>query len=100
MKLKELLLKLKKFIQSIDLSGVRLGTIIRLIMMVISCGLYIAAMLGIEIPIVDENIIANVVLTIFGIISFLQSYWKNNSWTTAAQDADKLMQEKKLESIE
>ena len=100
MKLKQLLTKLKKFIQSIDLSGVSMGTVVRLIMIVISCGLYIAKMVGVEIPVVDENTVATAVVTVFGIISFLQSYWKNNSWTTAAQDADKLMQEKKIESIE
>lgn len=100
MKLKSIYMKLRKTIQSIDLSKVNAGTVVRLIMMVISCTFYILKMCGVEIPMVDENTVATIVVTVFGVVSFLQAYWKNNSWTTAAQEADLIMQEKKAESSE
>ena len=100
MKLKTIYTNVKKTIQSIDLSKVNTGTVVRLIMMAISCAFYILKMCGVEIPMIDESTIATIVVTVFGVVSFLQAYWKNNSWTTAAQEADSIMQEKKAEYLE
>lgn len=100
MKAKLVYKKIKSTIQNIDLSKVNAGTVIRLAMVLISCFIYVAKMCGLEIPIVDENTVATVVITVFGIVSFLQGYWKNNSWTTAAQEADALMKIKKEETLE
>lgn len=100
MKTKSIYTKVKKTIQDIDLSKVNAGTVIRLVMMIISCALYILKMCGVDIPVIDENTVATIVVTVFGVISFLQAYWKNNSWTKSAQEADALMQEKKAESLE
>lgn len=84
---------MKKFIQSINLNGVTYGTVTRLIMMLITAVVYILSLFDIEIPVVGESTVASIVIAVFGIISFLQSYWKNNSWTQAAQDADAVMEE-------
>lgn len=87
----------KKFINSIDLASVSVGTWVRLAMMIITMVVFIAKMLGVEIPMVDENTVAEIIVLIFGVISFLQSYWKNNSFTKSAQAADEFMVEKKGE---
>ena len=84
---------MKKFIQSINLNGVTYGTVTRLIMMLITAVVYVLSLFDIEIPVVGESTVASIVIAVFGIISFLQSYWKNNSWTQAAQDADAVMEE-------
>ena len=84
---------MKKFIQSINLNGVTYGTVTRLIMMLITAVVYILSLFDIEIPVVGESTVGSIVIAAFGIISFLQSYWKNNSWTQAAQDADAVMEE-------
>lgn len=100
MKLQEICQKTKKTIQDIDLSQVNAGTVVRLIMVLISCILYVVKVCGIEIPLIDESVVSSIVIVVFGLISFLQAYWKNNSWTKAAQEADAIMQEKKSETLE
>ena len=89
--------KFKKFIQSINLSGVSTGAVVRGIMVLISIVAFILKLFEVQIPVIDESIVLDVVIALFGTISFLQAYWKNNSFTNAAQEADKVMQEKKVE---
>ena len=89
--------KLKQFIQSINLQGVTVGTIVRTVMLIISIVIFILKAFGVEIPVIEENTVTDVIIALFGLISFLQAYWKNNSITKAAQEADKIMQEKKGE---
>ena len=89
--------KLKQFIQSINLQGVTVGTIVRTVMLIISIVIFILNAFGVEIPVIEENTVTDVIIALFGLISFLQAYWKNNSITKAAQEADKIMQEKKGE---
>ena len=89
--------KLKQFIQSINLQGITVGTIVRTVMLIISIVIFILNAFGVEIPVIEENTVTDVIIALFGLISFLQAYWKNNSITKAAQEADKIMQEKKGE---
>lgn len=89
--------KIKNFINSIKLEAVAPSTIVRLIMVMIAIAAWILKMFGIIPPAVDENTVFNIVITTFGIIAFLQSYWKNNSWTESAQIADEVMKYKKEE---
>lgn len=84
--------KFKKFINSINLANIKLGTILRLIMVLISAVIYVLKVFNVAtIESVDENLIANIVVAVLGVISFLQAYWKNNSWTDSAQLADEYM---------
>ena len=79
--------KLKQFIQSINLQGVTVGTIVRTVMLIISIVIFILKAFGVEIPVIEENTVTDVIIALFGLISFLQAYWKNNSITEAAQEA-------------
>lgn len=91
------MLKIKNFIKNIKLDAVAPTTIARLIMMIIAIAAWGMKMFGIVPPEIDENLIFNIVITAFGVIAFLQAYWKNNSWTESAQIADKVMKCKKEE---
>lgn len=79
---------MKTTIQCININKVSLGTWVRTVMLMISAVIYVAETVGIKIPVVDENKVANTLMVLFGIISFLQCYWKNNSFTDAAQEED------------
>lgn len=91
------MIKIKNFIKKIKLKSVSAATIVRLVMMVLAIVAWILKMFGVMPPAVDESTIADVVLVVFGIVAFLQAYWKNNSWTEAAQIADGVMKYKKEE---
>lgn len=91
---------MKKFIESIDLVNVSAGTWVRMAQMIISIVIMIFKAFGIVIPSIDENIIINIVALVFALISFLQCFWKNNSFTNAAQVADIYMQKFKKEATE
>lgn len=91
------MIKIKNFIMSIKLETVSVATIVRLIMMITAIVIWILKMFGVMSPAIDESIVANIVIVLFGLVTFLQSYWKNNSWTEAAQIADEVMQSKKEE---
>lgn len=89
--------KIKKFIEKIDIKSVSVSVVVRLIMMIVAMIAWVFKMFGIIPPQLNESDVFNVVITLFGIIAFLQAYWKNNSWTKAAQIADSVMQYKKEE---
>lgn len=78
----------KKFISQIDLVNVSVSTWVRFIQMIISIIAIICKIFNVIIPSIDDNILINIVIGVFTVISFLQCYWKNNSFTTAAQVAD------------
>lgn len=91
-----MLAKIKKFIQEINLSGVSIGTWVRTIMFVISIVLFVLKFFGYEFTVSEGNV-EDIVIAVFCLISFLQSYWKNNSITKAAQEADQYLHEKRGE---
>lgn len=74
-----------------NLSGVSVGTWVRLILMVISLVNMALAAAG-KAPIsADYTEIYTVVSVIFSAIVGIASYWKNNSFTAAAQAADEFL---------
>ena len=87
--------KVKDFIETINVSGITVSTWVRTIMLILSVAVYVLKLFDVTIPIVDENVISEVLVALIGVISFLQAYWKNNSITKAAQEADQIMQDKK-----
>lgn len=89
--------KIKKFVKSINVSGISVGTWVRTIMLILSVVVFVLKIFDIVIPVIDENLITEIILGVVGVISFLQAYWKNNSITQSAQESDKIMQEKKNE---
>lgn len=81
-------MKFKTVIKTINLKNVKVSTWVRLAMMVIALVSYLLKEFGLVPPEISENQVYNVVIAIFTVISFLQAYWKNNSFTEAAQEAD------------
>ena len=88
MKRKGIYMKIKTVITTINLKKVKISTWVRLLMMIIALVSYLAKEFGLIPPEVTENDVYNIVIAIFTVVSFLQAYWKNNSFTEAAQEAD------------
>ena len=89
--------KVKNFINSLDVKNANISTIVRLLALVVAGVYWVLKGFGVTPPAIDQNVIVNVVMLVFGAIAAIQSYWKNNSWTTAAQEADNIMKDKKTE---
>lgn len=70
-------------------------TIIRTIVLGIALLNQIFAMFGISQLDIDDDVIYQVVTAIATIGSAVWAWWKNNSFTTAAQEADKVLEELK-----
>lgn len=81
-------MKFKTIIKTINLKNVKVSTWVRLVMLVIALVSYLLKEFGLVPPEITENQVYNVVIVIFTVVSFLQAYWKNNSFTEAAQEAD------------
>lgn len=81
-------MKFKTIIKTINLKNVRVSTWVRLVMVIIALVSYLAKEFGLVPPEISQNEVYNIVIIVFTIISFLQAYWKNNSFTEAAQEAD------------
>lgn len=81
--------KIKDIIRNIH--NVTLGTWVRLILLFLSMSNMTLQAFGVNpIPISDDSIVT--VLTVaFAVISGLVAYWKNNSFTEAAQSADEVL---------
>lgn len=88
---------MKKFVQSIDLQNVSKGTVVRGILMVMVLINYILSALDINPVVINETDLGNVVTIFLTVGTFVISYWKNNSWTKAAQAADTKLNEIKGE---
>lgn len=70
-------------------------TIIRTIVLGIALLNQIFAMFGISQLDIDDDVIYQVVTAIATIGSAVWAWWKNNSFTEAAQEADKVLEELK-----
>ena len=79
-----------------NLSGVKTSTWIRLIMLVLSLVNLILGAFGIAPITFDENELYAVVSVIFAVITGIVAFWKNNSFTSAAQAADEYLHNQKL----
>ena len=79
-----------------NLSGVKNSTWIRLIMLVLSLVNLILGAFGIAPITFDENELYAVVSVIFAVITGIVAFWKNNSFTSAAQAADEYLHNQKL----
>lgn len=70
-------------------------TIIRTIVLGIALLNQIFAMFGVPQLDIDDDVIYQLVTAIATIGSAVWAWWKNNSFTTAAQEADKVLEELK-----
>lgn len=87
--------RIKQFILSINFSQVSVGAVTRLLMLLLSLIFYLMKIFHLIPPAIDEDLVCNLTIAFFGVLAFLQSYWKNNSWTFAAQQADEIMNQLK-----
>lgn len=81
--------KIKDIISNI--SNVKVGTWVRLILMVGSLINLTLGAFGVAGISFDENELYTIVTVVLTIVTGLVSYWKNNSFTAAAQAADKFL---------
>ena len=79
-----------------NLSGVKTSTWIRLIMLVLSLVNLILGAFNIAPITFDENELYAVVSVIFAVITGIVAFWKNNSFTSAAQAADEYFRNQQL----
>lgn len=86
--------KIKDIISNI--SNVKVGTWVRLVLLVVSLINMALAAAG-KAPIsADYDEIYTIVSIVFSVIVGLDSYWKNNSFTSAAQAADEYFHNQQL----
>lgn len=88
---------MKKFIESINLEGISVGTWVRFVMTLISIVLVVLKFFGINLAAPQYSDVEFVITALFTIITFVQNFWKNNSITLAAQEADAYMHKLKGE---
>ena len=79
-----------------NLGGVKVSTWIRLIMLVLSLVTLILGAFNIAPITFDENELYTVVSVIFAVITGVVTFWKNNSFTSAAQAADEYFHNQQL----
>lgn len=79
-----------------NLGGVKVSTWIRLIMLVLSLVNLILGAFNIAPITFDENELYAVVSVIFAVITGIVTFWKNNSFTSAAQAADEYFHNQQL----
>ena len=76
-----------------NISNVKVGTWVRGILLIISfVNMALSAAGKAPIP-ADYNELCTIVSVIFSILVGISAYWKNNSFTEAAQTADKFLHE-------
>jgi len=86
--MKKFLAKVKKFILTINFKGITKGTAIRTVLVFIGAVNYGLSMFGVDPLKINSNDISLCVVVAITIGVFLTAYWKNNSITKAAQEAD------------
>lgn len=87
-----------KMKNKINLKGVDIGTWLRTIaMIIVTIGTTIAVATGRSPFPFDENAIFNFLLAAANVIAVIIAWWKNNSFTEPAQEADEVLEEKKEE---
>lgn len=91
--------KFKKFMQNIDFRNVSKGTVVRGILMVVVVINYALSAFNVNPINLDETVLGNIITVFVTSGTFITSYWENNSWTKAAQEADKKLKELREEVI-
>lgn len=74
-----------------NLSGVSVGTWVRLVLMIVSLVNCALGAFGVTPITFEENELYAVISVVFAVVTGLVSFWKNNSFTKAAQAADEYL---------
>lgn len=94
-KIKALFVLIKAFLMSLDLANVSGATIARGIAVLVVTVNYGLSAFGMSPIDVDQSALMNAIVVVITIVVFLVAYWKNNSFTRAAIEADAKLQELK-----
>ena len=73
------------------------GTVARTIVLLLALVNQVLSMLGIPVLPIEDEAINTVVSTLWTVIAAVAAWWKNNSFTTAALEADQVLAEKRKE---
>lgn len=73
------------------------GTVARTIVLLLALVNQVLSMLGIPVLPIEDEAINTVVSTLWTIAAAVVAWWKNNSFTTAALEADQVLAEKRKE---
>lgn len=73
------------------------GTVARTIVLLLALVNQVLSMLGIPMLPIEDEAINTVVSTLWTVIAAVTAWWKNNSFTTAALEADQVLAEKRKE---
>ena len=73
------------------------GTVARTIVLLLALVNQVLSMLGIPVLPIEDEAINTAVSTLWTIIAAVVAWWKNNSFTTAALEADQVLAEKRKE---
>ena len=77
--------------KKINLSGVDVSTWIRTVLMIVSFINLGLQLMGKNVLPVSNEQISEIISFIFAVLTSLVAWWKNNSFTSCAQDADKVL---------
>jgi SPP1 family holin len=92
--------KFKTFISNINFSGVSKGTIMRGVLAIVVIINYVLSVFGVNPLAIDSNLLSQIVVVVITVLTIIASYWKNNSFTQAAQDGDAKMVALKSEVVD
>ena len=73
------------------------GTVARTIVLLLALVNQVLSMMGIPVLPIEDEAINTVVSTLWTVIAAVAAWWKNNSFTTAALEADQVLAEKRKE---
>lgn len=73
------------------------GTVARTIVLLLALVNQVLSMLGIPVLPIEDEAINTVVSTLWTVIAAVAAWWKNNSFTTAALEADEVLAAKRKE---
>lgn len=76
------------------MKNVTKGTIIRTVLLALALTNQVLVVLGVSPIPVDDNTVTNLISTICTVVTAIMAWWKNNSFTEAAIEADKMLKER------
>lgn len=79
--------------KKLNLKGVSVQTWVRTLVLALALVSQILVMIGKSDKVIDEEQTARILTTIFTAVASVWSWWKNNSFTNKAQEADKILNE-------
>lgn len=72
-----------------------IGLYARIIAMVITTAISIAALLGYNVPVVEENTMVAVIAAVLTVLVNIWNHWKNNNYTIEARTSQKILDQMK-----